>query len=230
MSGTKMDSPRQGLGYTQMTGRWGWFVALGVLLLLLGVLALGDVVAVTVVSAIFIGAALLVGGIFQIIHAFANKAWSAFLLNLVAGVLYVVGGLLIMQEPVQGSIIITLFLLLALVVGGILRIVIALSHRQIARMVDAATRRRDQRGGRRSAVPQPAVVGAVGAGHIGRCRIAGPGCHLGAIRPVVAPPASNGRGVASSAQPSPAETACSRWAESCGPRPAPAMALSRRFA
>jgi uncharacterized membrane protein HdeD (DUF308 family) len=131
MSGTKMDSPRQGLGYTQMTGRWGWFVALGVLLLLLGVLALGDVVAVTVVSAIFIGAALLVGGIFQIIHAFANKAWSAFLLNLVAGVLYVVGGLLIMQEPVQGSIIITLFLLLALVVGGILRIVIALAHRQL---------------------------------------------------------------------------------------------------
>jgi uncharacterized membrane protein HdeD (DUF308 family) len=131
MSGTKMDSPRQGLGYAQMTGRWGWFVALGILLLLLGVLALGDVVAVTVVSAIFIGAALLVGGIFQIIHAFANKAWSSFLLNLIAGVLYVVGGLLIMQEPVQGSIVITLFLLLALVVGGILRIVIALAHRKM---------------------------------------------------------------------------------------------------
>lgn len=132
MSGTTMDGPGRGLGYAHMTGRWGWFVALGAVLFLLGILALGDVVAVTFVSTIFIGAMLLVGGIFQIIHAFANKSWSAFLLNLLAGVLYVIGGLLIMEEPVKGSLVITLFLLIALVVGGVVRVVIAATHRELA--------------------------------------------------------------------------------------------------
>ena len=132
MSDQVLGSPRRGLGYAHMTSRWGWFVALGVVMFVLGVVALGDVVAVTLVSAIFIGAAFLVGGIFQVIHAFANKAWGAFLLNVLAGVIYIIGGLLIMQEPVQGSVLITLFLLVVLVVGGLLRAVIALTHRQVA--------------------------------------------------------------------------------------------------
>ena len=43
----------------------------------------------------------------------------------------IVGGVLIMQEPVTGSVIITLFLLVVLVVSGIVRIVIALRHREL---------------------------------------------------------------------------------------------------
>ena len=132
MSASETGPQRHGLGYTQLASRWGWFLALGVVLILAGVFALGDVVAVTLASVIFIGAALLVGGIFQIIHAFATKQWSAFLFALLCGVLYVVGGVLIMQEPVQGSLVITLFLVAALVVGGVLRIVIALRHRDLS--------------------------------------------------------------------------------------------------
>jgi uncharacterized membrane protein HdeD (DUF308 family) len=40
-------------------------------------------------------------------------------------------GVLIMQEPVQGSFVITLLLLVALVVSGVFRIVIALRHREM---------------------------------------------------------------------------------------------------
>jgi uncharacterized membrane protein HdeD (DUF308 family) len=122
---------RHGLGYSGLTSKWGWFVALGIILILVGVFALGDVVAVTLVSVIFIGAMLLVGGAFQIVHAFMTKTWGAFALNLLCGVLYIIGGLLIMDEPVQGSIIITILVVAALVVGGILRIVIALRHREV---------------------------------------------------------------------------------------------------
>jgi uncharacterized membrane protein HdeD (DUF308 family) len=43
----------------------------------------------------------------------------------------VIGGLLIMDEPAQGSLIITLLLLMALTVSGIVRIVIALRHREL---------------------------------------------------------------------------------------------------
>jgi uncharacterized membrane protein HdeD (DUF308 family) len=120
-----------GLGYRGTAAKWGWFVALGIIMILGGVFALGDVVAFTLVSVIFIGAMLLVGGIFQIVHAFMTREWSAFLLNLLAGILYVIGGFLIMQEPVTGSLVLTLFLLAALLIGGVMRIVISLQHREM---------------------------------------------------------------------------------------------------
>jgi len=123
-------TPR-GLGYRSAASKWGWFVALGSIMILGGIFALGDVVMFTLVSVIFIGAMLLVGGIFQIIHAFMTREWSAFFFNLLAGFLYVIGGFLIMQEPVAGSLVLTLFVLAALLIGGVMRIVISLQHREL---------------------------------------------------------------------------------------------------
>jgi uncharacterized membrane protein HdeD (DUF308 family) len=132
MSGVQLHGERHGLGHAHIVAKWGWFVALGIVLIAAGVFALGDVVAVTLVSVIFIGAMLLVGGVFQIVHAFMTRTWSAFLFQLLGGALYVVGGLLIMDEPEHGSVLITLLLLMALIVGGVLRVTIALRHREIA--------------------------------------------------------------------------------------------------
>ncbi len=131
MSDTQASISPKGLNYRHVASKWGWFVALGLVLISAGVFALGDVVTFTLVSVIFIGAMLLVGGIFQIIHAFMTKQWSGFLLNLFVGLLYIIGGFLIMQEPVHGSIVITLLLLAAILVGGITRIMIALRHREL---------------------------------------------------------------------------------------------------
>jgi uncharacterized membrane protein HdeD (DUF308 family) len=131
MSGNPVVRPSAGLSYSHVRSKWGWFVALGVALVLLGVLALGDVVAVTLASAVFVGAMFLVGGIFHLIHAFMVKTWSGFLMNVLAGVLYVIGGALIMDEPIAGALLITIFLIAALVVGGALRITVALRHREI---------------------------------------------------------------------------------------------------
>ncbi len=132
MSSSEIAKSGGGLGYTHVASKWGWFVALGVALLLLGILALGDVVAVTLISTIFIGAMLLVGGVFQVVHAFMVKTWSGFLLSMLGGIVYAVGGLLIMDEPVQGALVITLFLIAALMIGGILRIVVAVRHREMS--------------------------------------------------------------------------------------------------
>ncbi len=127
-----MDNPSSGLGYSHVRAKWGWFVALGVALILLGILALGDTVAVTLVSTIFVGAMLLIGGVFHLVHAFVVKTWSGFLVNALAGVFYVLGGILVMDEPVQGAVVITIFLIAALVVGGILRIIVGVRHREMS--------------------------------------------------------------------------------------------------
>jgi uncharacterized membrane protein HdeD (DUF308 family) len=112
--------------------RWGWFVALGIGQIVLGVIAWFDVIAFTIAGVVFIGAMLVVAGVFQVIHAFMDRAWGAFILDLLVGVLYVIGGFLLMAEPVQGSLVITLLVAAALVIGGILRIVMAIQHRHMA--------------------------------------------------------------------------------------------------
>ncbi len=112
--------------------RWGWFVALGVLLIALGLFAWVEVVAVTIAGAIFLGAAMFVGGVLQIIHAFVVRGWSGFLLHVLMGVFYLIGGLLIMAEPVQGAVIVTVFLSVCLAVSGVMRMVLALKHRELS--------------------------------------------------------------------------------------------------
>jgi len=124
------DLTATGSGHRPRT-RWGWFVALGILQLVLGAIAWVDVIAFTIAGVIFIGALLVVAGAFQIVHAFMDRSWGTFALHLLVGVLYVIGGLLLMDEPIQGSVIITLFVAAALIIGGILRIVIGLRHRSM---------------------------------------------------------------------------------------------------
>jgi len=111
--------------------RWGWFVALGVAQLVLGIIAWFDVVAFTIAGVIFIGALLLVAGVFQVVHAFMDREWGGFILHLLVGILYVIGGLLLMDEPLQGSLVITILVAAALIVGGILRIIMSVRHRHM---------------------------------------------------------------------------------------------------
>jgi uncharacterized membrane protein HdeD (DUF308 family) len=110
---------------------WGWFVALGILQLVLGIIAWFDVVAFTIAGVIFIGALLLVAGVVQVVHAFMDREWGAFALHLLMGILYVVGGFLLMDEPLQGSVVLTILVSIALVLGGIMRIVIGVQHRHM---------------------------------------------------------------------------------------------------
>ena len=128
--------------------RWGWFVALGIAQLVLGIIAWFDVIAFTIAGVIFIGALLLVAGVFQIVHAFMDREWGGFALHLLVGVLYVIGGFLLMDEPFPGSLVITILVAAALIIGGILRIVIGVQHRHMPGWGLLLGRRRDQPGGR----------------------------------------------------------------------------------
>jgi uncharacterized membrane protein HdeD (DUF308 family) len=111
--------------------RWGWFVALGIAQLVLGIIAWFDVIAFTIAGVIFIGALLVVAGVFQVVHAFMDREWGGFALHLLVGVLYVVGGFLLMDDPLPGAVVVTILVAAALIVGGILRIVIGVRHRHM---------------------------------------------------------------------------------------------------
>jgi uncharacterized membrane protein HdeD (DUF308 family) len=76
---------------------------------------------------VFFGWLLLIGGVLSAVHAFWRKQWRGFFLDLVTGVLYAVAGFLMVAEPLAAAASLTLLIAMLLLIGGIFRIVVALS-------------------------------------------------------------------------------------------------------
>ena len=96
-------------------------VLLGLIFILVGIVVLGDVVAATLLSAIFIGICAIVAGVFEVVHAFWTKGWGGFIWQILLGVLYVVSGIVLVSQPVSGALFLTWVLGIVILVSGIVR-------------------------------------------------------------------------------------------------------------
>jgi uncharacterized membrane protein HdeD (DUF308 family) len=103
-------------------------VLLGIVMIVAGIFVLGDVVLVTVISTVFIGAAAIVTGTFEVIHAFWTKGWGGFAWQVLLGILYIAVGIVIMNQPVASALILTYVLGLLLLMSGVVRILLGFSH------------------------------------------------------------------------------------------------------
>jgi uncharacterized membrane protein HdeD (DUF308 family) len=112
-----------------LRGNWLWFVILGVSLVVLGTVALGSVVIASLAAAVAIGVLLLLGGAAEAVGAFWCRGWSGFFLELLSGVLSIVVGLLFLRAPAGALAALTLLIASFLMVGGIFKIVAAVSYR-----------------------------------------------------------------------------------------------------
>jgi len=106
----------------------GWMLALGIALVILGVLALGVVFATTLVTVLFIGCILLVGGGFEIANAFHHRH-DSFWMHLLTGILDLVVGAMLFAYPGAGAVAITMLLAMFFLVGGAFRFSAALIMR-----------------------------------------------------------------------------------------------------
>jgi uncharacterized membrane protein HdeD (DUF308 family) len=107
----------------------GWFLGIGIALILLGIIAIGASSFVTLASMIFFGALLIAGGIIQSFNAFKTRHGQGFFLSLLGGIFYCVVGILMIMHPVTGALTFTLLLAAFYAVGGLFKVVAALSHR-----------------------------------------------------------------------------------------------------
>jgi uncharacterized membrane protein HdeD (DUF308 family) len=114
-----------GAGLAPLRGKWGWIVALGVVYLVAGVIALGSVVTATIASVWLVGIMMLLAGVFEVIHSFQIKTWGRFLFWLALGVLYIIAGFVAFDNPLLTAVWLTLILGAALVASGIMRIFLA---------------------------------------------------------------------------------------------------------
>ena len=121
-------SPRTGpilsmVGLDVVQRNWGWFLALGVVQIILGTIALGESVLMTLFSVVMLGWLLIIGGIFSVIHAFVERKWNGFIIDLLTGLLYGIVGFMMVANPGESAVTLTLVISLFLMVGGVFRIV-----------------------------------------------------------------------------------------------------------
>jgi uncharacterized membrane protein HdeD (DUF308 family) len=110
----------------EMIHNWGWFLALGVVLLVLGIAAIVRSVASTVVSMMFFGWILVFAGVIEFVNAFMVGKWAGFFLHLLAAILFTVTGVLMVARPVISAEAATFLMSMFFLIGGLYQFVYAL--------------------------------------------------------------------------------------------------------
>lgn len=117
------------VGIDELRKRSSWILGMGILLIVLGMLALATAVLWTLVTMIFIGWLMIVGGILQTAHAFSFKAWSGFFIDLLMGIFYAVVGVMVIAHPGATAVALTLMIAMLLMISGIFRIAATIAMR-----------------------------------------------------------------------------------------------------
>lgn len=102
--------------------KWGWFVALGVLMIMGGGIAFGNVLAATVASVYTVGIVMLAGGLLHLAHASRVRGWERVAYWSLSGACYTAAGIFAFLNPLLASAILTLLMAVALMVAGAFRI------------------------------------------------------------------------------------------------------------
>lgn len=107
----------------QLRENRGWYLALGISLVVLGTLAIFYSYVSTIFSVIYFGAFLSILGIFEGIQALKMRKWGTFFLHLILSALFIIGGAYIALFPTINAISLTLLLAAFLIASGILKII-----------------------------------------------------------------------------------------------------------
>ena len=107
---------------------WGWVIALGLALAVLGLVAIWRARAATLIYVGFLGALLLVAAVAVLIFAFSLTGyWSDFFFHVLWAVMLAIVGLILVTRPAISAEAITLMIALYLIATGVLGIGFAFS-------------------------------------------------------------------------------------------------------
>ncbi|HVM91474.1 MAG TPA: DUF308 domain-containing protein [Terriglobales bacterium] len=109
--------------------RWGWLLTLGVVMMLLGTMAVLVSPAATIAGSLILSWLLIFSGGAETVYAFRIHKWGGLTLHLMGGLFGLLTGLLTLTHPVAGALAWTLLFASLLTIVGIFRLVVAISLR-----------------------------------------------------------------------------------------------------
>ena len=111
--------------------RWGWLLALGILEIIAGGVAIAIPVIASLAAVAVFAAALMIAAISQLVHAFQLRERRRSALYVLSGVLYAVAGVLVIAYPVGGALTLAVWIAVLLIVSGGLRAIFAMAVRPV---------------------------------------------------------------------------------------------------
>lgn len=105
---------------------WGWLLVLGIVMVVLGVIALFIMPAATIATVLVLGWLLMISGVIEMVHAIRVRRWGGLFLHLIGGVLGILVGLLVVTHPIAGALAWTLLFASFFTVIGLFRLIAAI--------------------------------------------------------------------------------------------------------
>ena len=103
-------------------------LALGTLVIVLGLAAIGSSLVATLTTILMFGIVLLTGGVLQLVNALMVRTWGGFFILALSGVLHILVGVVMVENPLRAAAVLTLVLAVAFLVGGSARLLYAATH------------------------------------------------------------------------------------------------------
>jgi uncharacterized membrane protein HdeD (DUF308 family) len=100
---------------------WGWFLVVGILLMLLGATCIVKAQTATVFSILVLGWVLMISGVFWLVNSFLTIAWPLFFLYLLNALIRGGVGYLLIRHPNAGAEGVTMVIAILFIVGGLFR-------------------------------------------------------------------------------------------------------------
>jgi uncharacterized membrane protein HdeD (DUF308 family) len=113
-----------------LQAHWQLFLTEGIVLLILGILAIVVPPIATIAVEVLVGWLLLVSGIVGLIATLRMRHAPGFVWSLLSAILGIVAGLVLLRWPLSGALSLTLILTVFLLIEGITTILFALEHKR----------------------------------------------------------------------------------------------------
>lgn len=107
----------------------GWGIAVGVLLIILGIIAIALPLATAIALSLLFGWLFILGGIAQIVYAFVSRRAGSFIWKLLLGVFYLIGGIFVLISPDITALTLSLILGISILVQSVTQVINAFQMR-----------------------------------------------------------------------------------------------------
>jgi uncharacterized membrane protein HdeD (DUF308 family) len=109
---------------------WKLVLAQGIVMMVLGFLAVAEPNVATIAVGIFVGWLFFIGGIFRALSLWQSRGMPGFAWSLLTALLAIMLGLILVFRPLAGVLTLTMVLIAFFILEGITAIVLAVQHRE----------------------------------------------------------------------------------------------------
>jgi uncharacterized membrane protein HdeD (DUF308 family) len=107
----------------------GWFIVLGIVFIIGGALAIAMPLLAGIAVALAVGWALVFLGVVTLVQAWSMRSWGGIIWQIVIGVLFVLGGLSMLLNPLSGAVTLALVLGIVFVAKGVMQLILGYRYR-----------------------------------------------------------------------------------------------------